>query len=397
MKEPTLVLKPKREASVVRRHPWIFSGAIAKIEVNQEQDLKEGDVVNVCASNGKFLAKGHFSEGSIAARLLSFKNTSLDYDFFLGKIKTAYQLRSQLGLSQSKKTTAYRLVHGEGDGLGGLIIDIYQKVAVLQAHSVGIYKSLHLITEALKEVYGSNLEAIYNKSESSLHHSTEIIEDGYLWGEVKTPLQIQENDCFFQVDWREGQKTGFFLDQRESRSLLAKYSTDKSVLNTFCYTGGFSVYALAAGAKVVHSVDSSEKAIELTNENVSHLKEANRHESYLMDTLQFLKNCNQMYDVVILDPPAYAKHPRARHKAVQAYKRLNEKAMKQIKKGGYLFTFSCSQAVDRKLFEDSIRAAAIDAKREVQILHHLSQPADHPVSAFHPEGEYLKGLVLHLP
>ncbi|MEQ8908925.1 MAG: class I SAM-dependent rRNA methyltransferase [Vicingaceae bacterium] len=397
MNYPTIVLKPKREASLKRRHPWVFSGAIAKIELGPEQDLQAGNVVQVRDLKGRFYGCGHFSEGSIAVRILSFEEAALKADFFLEKIQSAHKLRLELGLVDNKETQAYRLVHGEGDGLGGLIIDIYYQVAVIQAHSVGMLKSLDLIVNSLQKIYGKKLKAIYNKSEQSVHHPNEIVADGYLWGEADTPFLLKENALNFEVDWVKGQKTGFFLDQRESRNLLAQYSKGKSVLNTFCYTGGFSVYALAAGAKEVHSVDSSEIATQLTDKNVAFLKTAGKHQSFTEDTLDYLKQCQSQYDVIVLDPPAYAKHPRAKHKAVQAYRRLNQMAMRLIKPGGYLFTFSCSQAVDRKLFEDSLRAASIDAKRSVQILHHLSQPADHPVSAFHPEGEYLKGLVLHLP
>lgn len=397
MHYPLVVLKPKRNASISRKHPWVFSGAIDKIILDDHQNLSEGDVVSVCDSKEKVIASGHFSEdSSIAIRILSFSPTEINQDFWTTKIKAAYALRTSLGLTQSESTNTYRLVHAEGDGLPGLIIDIYKKIAVVQAHSLGMAKSLTEISNALKEVFGDQLSAIYSKSEKTLHRQNETaFEDHYLMGDLSAPIVVQENDLKFEIDWISGQKTGFFIDQRENRKLLQQYSKGKKVLNTFCYSGGFSVYALAAEAEMVHSVDSSAKAIELTERNVElNFDQISTHQSFVKDTLKYLNECEESYDLIILDPPAYAKSRSSMHKAVQGYKRLNEKALRMIKSGGILFTFSCSQVIHRKLFEDTITAAAIAAGRTVKILHHLSQPVDHPVNIFHPEGEYLKGLVL---
>ncbi|MAC95488.1 MAG: RlmI/RlmK family 23S rRNA methyltransferase [Flavobacteriales bacterium] len=394
MNYPKIILKPKRSASISRKHPWVFSGAIAKVILESDKELNEGDCVLLCNHNEEPLASGHFADGSIAVRILSFEAKELNQNFWNDKILKAYQLRLKLDLTSNTSTTAYRLVHAEGDGLPGLIIDVYGNVAVVQAHSKGMINSLTAITEALRQCFGNELKAVYNKSEKSLAEENDI-KDGYLFGESDCPLVVKEYDKEFNVNWIEGQKTGFFLDQRENRKLLGKYAVKRKVLNTFCYSGGFSIYALAAGAQLVHSVDSSAKAIELCEQNVALLKEqTEKHKSFVQDTFNFLKESESSYDLIILDPPAYAKNIRSKHKAVQAYRRLNEKALRMIEQNGILFTFSCSQVVDRKLFEDTIRAAAIDAGRNVKVLHHLSQPADHPVSIFHPEGEYLKGLVL---
>lgn len=395
MSYPIVILKPKRDASIHRKHPWVFSGAIQKISLGEDQELQEGDAVWVANSKEQIIGTGHFSEASIAVRLQSFQQTELDLEFFQAKLNKAYELRKSLGFINNSSTNAYRLVHGEGDGLGGLVIDIYKDVAVIQAHSVGMLNALTEISSALQKVYNNELKAIYNKSEKSIHAQNVEFNNEYLFGDTSTPYLITENELSFQLDWINGQKTGFYLDQRENRRLLSQYAAGKKVLNTFCYSGGFSVYALNAGAKLVHSVDSSEEAIKLTEQNVKLLNSSKtNHQSFVADSLKYLNETDEKYDLIILDPPAYAKHPRVKHKAVQAYRRLNEKAMRKIESGGILFTFSCSQAIDRKLFEDTIRAAAIDAKREVKVLHHLSQPADHPVNVFHPEGEYLKGLAL---
>lgn len=399
MMYPTVVLKPKRSESLRRRHPWVFSGAIDKILLDEEsEDLKEGDLVEVVDSKEKPLGVGHFAEGSIAVRMLSFKADEVNSTFWENKLSTAYELRKTLQLAESKTTTCYRLIHAEGDGLPGLIIDIYGNVAILQAHSIGFANSLTNIAEALKVVMGDELTAVYSKSEKALHRQGETgISDDYLLGTAKSPQIVLENELKFEIDWVTGQKTGFFIDQRENRQLLQRYSTNKKVLNTFCYSGGFSVYALAANAAEVHSVDSSAKAMELTNRNIEiNFGETNKHKSFAQDTLKYLNETGETYDTIILDPPAYAKSKSAQHKAVQGYKRLNAKALSMINKGGILFTFSCSQVVDRKLFENTIMAAAIEARRSVKVIHHLSQPADHPVSIFHPEGEYLKGLVLYI-
>lgn len=398
MNYPLVILKPKRSDSIRRKHPWVFSGAIDKIILDDSNDLAEGDVVKVCNDKEKVLGLGHFSEGSIAVRMLSYKNELIDSTFWEKKLQTAYQLRTIIGLANSSSTQCYRLIHAEGDGLPGLIIDIYGKVAILQAHSLGFAKALPIIAESLKVVMKYALEAVYSKSEKALHRQGEEgFSDAYLIGEADSPQTVLENNLKFEIDWVNGQKTGFFIDQRENRKLLQQYSKDKKVLNTFCYSGGFSVYALAAGAKEVHSVDSSAKAIELTDRNISiNFEDSSKHQSFAKDTLKYLNETEETYDVIILDPPAYAKSKSAQHKAVQAYKRLSVKALSMIHKNGILFTFSCSQVVDRKLFENTMMAAAIESGRKVKVLHHLSQPADHPVSIFHPEGEYLKGLVLYV-
>jgi len=398
MKYPLVVLKPKRNASISRKHPWVFSGAIEKIILGEsDEGLAEGDLVQICDHKEKAIAIGHFSENSsIAIRVLSFKSEPIDQNFWNEKIKKAYSLRLALGLAKNESTTSYRLVHAEGDGLPGLIIDIYKEVAVIQAHSLGIVKALDFIKTALQNVLGDAIKAIYSKSEKALHlEESSSTKDEYLYGDTAAPIVVEENGLKFEIDWINGQKTGFFIDQRESRKLLQEFSSGKKVLNTFCYSGGFSIYALAADAAMVHSVDSSENAIELTERNISlNFNKDAAHKSFTKDTLKYLNETEERYDVIILDPPAYAKSRSAMHKAVQGYKRLNEKALKVINSGGILFTFSCSQIIQRKLFEDTITAAAISAGRTVKVLYHLSQPADHPVNIFHPEGEYLKGLVL---
>ncbi|MDC1451745.1 class I SAM-dependent rRNA methyltransferase [Vicingaceae bacterium] len=399
MSYPIIILKPKRNESLKRKHPWVFSGAIDKILLDEDaEELREGDLVQVADQNEKTLGVGHFGEGSIAVRMLSFKKDTIDASFWERKLKAAFQLRSTLHLTHSKSTTCYRLVHAEGDDLPGLVVDIYGSVAIVQAHSKGFANALPEIAKALKAVMGDKLTAVYSKSEKAIHRQgEESIEDGYLLGEAESPQIVLEHNLLFEIDWVNGQKTGFFIDQRFNRELLKTYSKGKKVLNTFCYSGGFSVYALAAGATELHSVDSSQKAIELTDRNVAiNFKDCAIHKSFAKDTLKYLNETDELYDTIILDPPAYAKSKSAQHKAVQGYKRLNAKAFSMIKKGGILFTFSCSQVVDRKLFENTIMAAAIEARRSVKVLHHLSQPADHPVSIFHPEGEYLKGLVLYI-
>ena len=400
MNYPLIVLKPKRDASIQRKHPWVFSGAIAKIILNDNSEgLSEGDLVSVCNSKEKVVATGHFGEGSIAVRILELAETEINDQFWEEKISTALKLRNLLQLSNSTTTTTYRLIHAEGDGLPGLIIDIYNKTAIVQAHSVGMAKALPSISNALKQVFKDDLEAVYAKSPTvkGKQQSESNTEDAYVLGESTCPQMVHEHGLKFEIDWITGQKTGFFIDQRENRKLLQHYSAGKKVLNTFCYSGGFSVYALAAKAKLVHSVDSSAKAIELTERNIEiNFKDKGNHKSFTQDTFSFLTESEEKYDVIILDPPAYAKSKSSSHKAVQGYKRLNERAFRMINEGGILFTFSCSQVIHRKLFEDTITAAAIEAGRKVKILHHLSQPADHPVNIFHPEGEYLKGLVLYI-
>ena len=386
-----VILKKGKEISIQRFHPWIFSGAIHKLE----GPVTDGCWVGVSDFKNQTLGFGHYQHGSIAVRMLSFKAEAPEEDFWTSKISDALTLRNSAGLPHLK-TNSFRLIHGEGDGLAGLIIDYYAGVLVVQAHSAGMHLDRHHIAKALQNVFKTNLLAIFYKSQSTLPGKMrDTGADEYLAGQPLSTHIILENANKFYVDWQEGQKTGFFLDQRENRKLLGEFSKGKKVLNTFCYTGGFSVYALTAGADLVHSVDSSQKAIDLTMKNISlNGFDPQNHQCFAEDTFDFLKNKQNEYDVIVLDPPAFAKHRDARHQAVRGYQRLNVEAMRAIKSGGVLFTFSCSQVVDRQLFYDTIVSAAIQAGREISVLHHLSQPADHPVSIFHPEGEYLKGLVL---
>ncbi len=386
-----IILNPGKEQSLKRFHPWVFSGAIKKIL----GEPRDGETVEVYSSRNEFLGVGHYQKGSITVRIISFEPTEVDATFWRQKIRQAYDYRRVLGFTNNAHTNVYRLIFAEGDGLPGLIIDVYGTTAVMQAHSLGMYRAKEFIAQALQEVYGPGLTGIYDKSAETLHlQQTDASLNSYLLGSGEEAQVVTENNHSFYVDWITGQKTGFFIDQRENRQLLATYAPGKSVLNTFCYTGGFSVYALNAGAALVHSVDSSKKAIELTDRNAALNHAGDRHTSFATDTFNFFKNQPQPYDIIILDPPAFAKHHNVRHNAVMGYKRLNAEALKQIKPGGILFTFSCSQAVDRYLFNNTIMAAAIEAGRHIKIMHHLSQPADHPVSIYHPEGEYLKGLVL---
>ena len=388
-----VLLKKGKEFSIQRFHPWIFSGAIAKLE----GAVSDGNWVTVVSGAGKVLGHGHYQNGSIAVRVLSFLEQEPSGGLYVEKIAAAYTLREKAGII-SNDTTAFRLIHGEGDGLPGLIIDFYEGVAVVQAHSFGMHADRNLISEALQKVLGQKLVAVYYKSKATLPGKVkEVQQDGYLFGMAAVPHVVLEHGHKFLVDWEEGQKTGFFLDQRENRKLLSEFASGKKVLNTFCYTGGFSVYALQGSAALVHSVDASEKAIELTRKNIElNGFSASQHECYAIDTFEFLKDKNDVYDLIILDPPAFAKHRDARHQAVKGYQRLNAEAMKVIRKGGILFTFSCSQVVDRQLFYDTVVSAAIQAGRDVKVLYQLTQSPDHPVSMFHPEGEYLKGLVLYV-
>lgn len=388
-------LQAGRDEAVRRFHPWVFSRAIGRYEGN----LDDGDIVEVFDRKGQYLATGHYHDGNIAIRIFSFGATAggpvtPDVAYWTEKLRHIRSIRQAIVADQSN---CYRLVHGEGDGCTGLILDIYNGVAVLQAHSIGMHRERQIITEALRNVYGNELEAVYDKSADTLPDAYgATVTNGYLFGRTPVPHQVQENGNTFLVDWITGQKTGFFLDQRDNRQLLAQYAQNKRVLNAFCYSGGFSVYALKAGARLVHSVDVSQKAIELTNQNVAvnFGEDETRHEAFAEDVMHYLKAHDHQYDLVVLDPPAYAKSLSARHRAVQGYKRLNAEGLRRVAKGGLLFTFSCSQVVDRELFYNTIVAAAIEAGRQVRVLHHLSQPADHPVSLFHPEGGYLKGLVL---
>lgn len=388
-----IYLKAHRDEAVRRFHPWVFSGAVQKAEGNP----KDGDLVHVFDNRGNWLAAGHFQDGSICVRIISFENQAIDTHFWTQKIQNAYDYRQKIGIIGNDATNCYRLIHAEGDGLPGLIIDIYGDTAVVQCHSIGMFKFRKDIAKALQNVYGASLKAIYDKSKETLPKKFGLgVENSYLFGEAGNTIVI-ENGCRFKIDWEGGQKTGFFLDQRDNRNLLGQYVKGKTVLNAFCYTGGFSIYALLNGAKQVDSVDISAKAVDLVNENVAINGDfEDTHQAIAADVLDFLKQNKNTYDVMIVDPPAFAKTLDKRHNAVQGYKRLNEMALRQIAPGGILFTFSCSQVVDRQLFYDTIVAAAIEAKRKVRVMHHLTQPADHPVSLFHPEGSYLKGLVVYV-
>jgi len=393
MQRTKIVLKSGKDDAVLRQHPWIFSGAIKKVY----GPTQEGDIVEVFNNKDRFLGIGHWGNGSIAVRVFSFEQIDINFDFWKQKIQTAYNVRHSLNLTQNPNTNVYRLIFAEGDGLPGLIVDIYNKTAVIQAHSVGMYQLKDDIAKILQEIYKEQLDTIYVKSKESLPKNLPFdVENHFLLGEKESDI-VLENGNKFEVNWVKGQKTGFFIDQRFNRELVGQYSKGKRVLNTYCYTGGFSIYALNGDAKEVHSVDSSKIAIDLTDENVKlNTNEIEKHKSFAIDTMSFLNEMEEKYDLIILDPPAFAKHRDVRHKAVQGYKRINATAFKKIAKGGILFTFSCSQVVDRRLFESTVLAAAIQSGRKVRVLHHLSQPADHPVSIYHPEGEYLKGMVLYV-
>lgn len=388
-----IYLKPKKEESLLRFHPWVFSGAIQGMERKPE----EGDLVEVYSSDNRFLAIGHYQIGSIAVRVLSFEKRPIDHQFWVDRIRSAYQLRCILGLANTPNNNTFRLIHGEGDALPGLVIDMYANTAVMQAHSVGMHKCRMEIAAALKEVVGDALQNIYYKSETTLPYKANLnSENGYLLGQDVDDIAL-ENGLKFYVDWQKGQKTGFFVDQRENRKLLEHYAKGRSVLNMFCYTGGFSFYAMRGGAKLVHSVDSSAKAISLTNRNVElNFPGDLRHEAYAEDAFKYLERMGSNYDLIILDPPAFAKHKDVLRNALQGYRKLNAIAFEKIKPGGILFTFSCSQVVSKENFRLAVFSAAAQSKRNVRILHQLTQPADHPVNIYHPEGEYLKGLVLYV-
>ncbi len=389
-----IILKPGKEDFVKRYHPWIFSGAIQQIRGN----VAEGDMVEVFSADDNYLATGFYETGSLAIKIFSHLRTNADAEFWNRKIADALRLRHTLGLAGNPETNAYRLIFSEGDGLPGLIADFYAGTVVLQSHSIGMHRAKSFIVEALKSAYGPELHAVYDRSSETMSHMTHMVtEDAYLFGESRSEI-ILENNCRFKVDFAGGQKTGFFIDQRENREILAYYSVGRKVLNTFCYSGSFSVYALEAGAALVHSVDSSAKAIALTDQNIElNFPGITHHKSFVQDTKKFLAGMpDDFYDIIILDPPAFAKHHTDKQKAMRGYIKLNAEAIQRIKPGGLLFTFSCSQAVDRSMFTSAIMAAAIQVGRQVKILHHLSQPADHPISIYHPEGEYLKGLVLYV-
>ena len=392
-----IYLRLGKEESLMRRHPWIFSGAIDKVECDGE--IAEGEIVDVYTRGGDFLARGHYQIGSIAVRVLSFGRENIDAAWWHARIASAYDVRRTLGLIDNPSTTCYRLIHGEGDSLPGLVVDIYGTTAVVQCHSVGMYRSRHEIARAITEVYGDRITAVYDKSSQTVPFKANLNPtDGYLYGSSPEKNNVVfENGHKFLVNWEEGQKTGFFIDQRFNRELVGRYAAGRTVLNTFCYTGGFSVYALAGGAKEVCSIDASERAVKLAEENVRlNFGGGASHSAVACDAVEYLKDIGDKYDLIILDPPAFAKHHKVLGNAMQGYKRLNARALSQIKSGGILFTFSCSQAVSKELFRTTVFTAAAIAGRKVRILHQLTQPADHPINIYHPEGEYLKGLVLYV-
>lgn len=396
-----IILRKGKEESLGRFHPWIFSGAIHHTEGDK---LEEGDIVEVLASDGRFLAIGHWQIGSIAVRVLTFKRQPIDQTFWQKRLAAALDVRKTIGVAGREDNDIYRLVHGEGDNLPGLVIDVYGATAVMQAHSVGMHVCRNELAQALREVMGESLKAIYYKSETTLPFKAQLgQENGFLWGESADDV-ARENGLAFHIDWLKGQKTGFFVDQRDNRSLVEHYSRGRKVLNMFCYTGGFSVYAMRGGAELVHSVDSSAKAVELVDANIElNFPNDNRHEAFAEDAFKFMEKTpssspvkGEGYDLIILDPPAFAKHKDALHNALRGYTKLNAKAFEKIQPGGILFTFSCSQAVNKDQFRTAVFTAAAMAKRKVRILHQLHQPADHPINIYHPEGEYLKGLVLYV-
>ena len=388
-----IYLKKGKEESLKRFHPWIFSGAIQRTE----GDIEEGEVVRVITAGGDFIAVGHYQIGSIAVRVLSFSDVDIDNEFWKSRLLSTYNMRRSVGMLDNPQNNTYRLVHGEGDNIPGLVIDIYGNTAVMQADSVGIHQQRMAIASCLVEIAGGLIKNVYYKSETTLPYKAELgQEDGFIIGGSDDNVAM-ENGLKFHVDWLKGQKTGFFVDQRENRSLLERFAQGKKVLNMFCYTGGFSFYAMRGGAELVHSVDSSAKAIELTTRNVEmNFPGDKRHEAYCEDAFKYLDRMGDRYDLIILDPPAFAKHRGALHNALKGYTRLNLKAFEKIQKGGILFTFSCSQVVTKDNFRNAVFTAAALAGRKVRILHQLHQPADHPINIFHPEGEYLKGLVLYV-
>ena len=390
---PSITLKRGKEESLRRFHPWIFSGAIYKMD----EGIEEGDTVNVLSSTGDFLAVGHYQIGSIAVRVLSFRQITIDQAFWQSRLASALQMRIAIGIADSDHNDTYRLVHGEGDNLPGLVIDCYGATAVMQAHSVGMHVCRQQICDALISVMGNRIANVYYKSETTLPFKAGLNqENGFVYGGSNDNTAV-ENGLKFHVDWLKGQKTGFFVDQRENRSLLEQYAHGRSVLNMFCYTGGFSVYAMRGGARLVHSVDSSAKAIELTNSNIEmNFPGDERHQAFCEDAFKYLDANDNKYDLIVLDPPAFAKHRSALRNALKGYTRLNVKGFERIRPGGILFTFSCSQVVTKDNFRNAVFTAAAQAGRKVRILHQLHQPADHPINIYHPEGEYLKGLVLYV-
>lgn len=393
MNYKSVFLKKGKEDSLLRFHPWIFSGAIQ----SADDGIHEGDIVKVFTVNGDFIAIGHYQLGSIAVRVLTFEDSTIDLSFWKSRLLSAFMMRKSIGIADNPHNDTYRLVHGEGDNLPGLIIDCYGKTAVMQAHSVGFHVCRNEIAQALVEVLEGRIDNVYYKSETTLPFKADLRkENGFIYGGTGDNV-AKENGLSFHVDWLKGQKTGFFVDQRENRQLLESYAKDRSVLNMFCYTGGFSVYAMRGGAKLVHSVDSSAKAVDLTNRNISlNFKDDVRHKAFCDDAFKFLDRHEDKYDLIILDPPAFAKHRSALRNALKGYTRLNVKGLEKIKSGGILFTFSCSQVVTKDQFRQAVFTAAAQSKRKVRILHQLHQPSDHPINIYHPEGEYLKGLVLYV-
>ena len=390
MSYPILHIRKGKDQALMRRHPWVFSGAIE----SDTESLKDGDLVCLCTRKDQFLGIGHFQHATISVRILSFEFEEINQEFFNRKIKQAVDSRLGIGLL-SETNSIFRICHGEGDELPGLVIDFYNGVAVIQCHSIGMYFSVELIANALKNALGDTLTAVYSKSSDTLPKRTDVT-DGYLIGGCETPHVAVENGVKYNIDWITGQKTGFFIDQRVNRRILGEYSKGKKVLNTFCYSGGFSLQALNHGASLVHSLDSSKKAIALTDDNVALNDFHENHASIVADAMDYMKELKEDYDIIVLDPPAFAKHREKRHQAIQGYKRLNAHAIRQIKPGGIIFTFSCSQVIDKALFTNTIIAAAIETGRSVRILEQIHQPADHPIHAFHPEGEYLKGLIIQV-
>ena len=398
MKYKLIQLRKGKEESLRRFHPWVFSGAIQRMD----EGIEEGEVVRVVTNSGDFIAVGHYQQGSIAVRVLTFSDVEIDDAFWNSRLQSALDMRLAIGIADNPQNNTYRLVHGEGDNLPGLIVDVYGETAVMQAHSIGMHLCRKQIARSLTEVMKGRVRHIYYKSETTLPFMTADDMNGFLVGGSDDNIAT-ENGLKFRVDWLKGQKTGFFVDQRENRSLLERYARGKRVLNMFCYTGGFSFYAMRGGAELVHSVDSSAKAIELTKANVAlNFPDDARHEAFCEDAFKFLEsigtnhNSQLSYDLIILDPPAFAKHRGALHNALKGYTRLNQKAFEKIERGGILFTFSCSQVVTKDHFRNAVFTAAALAKRKVRILHQLHQPADHPINIYHPEGEYLKGLVLYV-
>lgn len=393
MEYKRIYLKRGKEESLKRFHPWVFSGAIH----HADSGIAEGETVRVIGADNTFLAVGHYQVGTIAVRILSFRDVEIDEAFWYARLKAAYEMRLSIGIAGNPLNNTYRLVHGEGDNMPGLVIDCYGDTAVMQAHSVGIHVCRKMIAEMLVKVMEGTIRNVFYKSETTLPYKAELgQENGFIIGGSNDNTAM-ENGLLFHVDWLRGQKTGFFVDQRENRSLLERYAKDKRVLNMFCYTGGFSFYAMRGGAQLVHSVDSSAKAIELTNANVElNFPGDDRHKAFCDDAFKFLDNSDDIYDLIILDPPAFAKHRGALHNALKGYTRLNVKAFQRIRHGGILFTFSCSQVVTKDQFRQAVFTAAAMSGRKVRILHQLHQPADHPINIYHPEGEYLKGLVLYV-